>query len=329
MTRGRTASHPAAIPLSGLLDVTTRVFKRLGSQNIGLLAAGIAFYGLLSVFPGITAVVALAGLFMDPATLMAQSEDLFRAFPDEGAEIVLGQLRDVASAESRSLSVAVLIALSVALYSASRAVENFIKGLNVIYEEDEARGFIHLKALTIALTFAMILGLLFAVLVVAAVPALLAYVTPEGWAAALAFVLRWPILFAFGVGGIAILYRFGPSRRKARWRWLTPGATLACALWVLGSYGFSLYVQSFASYNETFGALGGVIILLTWMWLSAFIVLLGASLDAELEAQTREDSTVGPDRPMGQRGAVKADTLGVARTENDERMEQDPTLTRS
>jgi membrane protein len=124
--------------------------------------------------------------------------------------------------------------------------------------------------------------------------------------------LRWPFLFLMGAAGIAVLYRLGPDRRSAKWRWLTPGAFVACALWVAGSYGFSLYVQSFGSYNETFGALGGVIILLTWLWLSAFIVLLGALLDAELEAQTKRDSTVGEDRPIGQRGAVKADTVGAA-----------------
>jgi membrane protein len=277
-------------PLKRWLGIATRIFARLGAQNIGLLAAGIAFYGLLSVFPGITAVVALGGLVMDPAVLMTQSETLSQLLPDAGAEIVLGQLREVAEAESRSLSIAVLIALAVALYSASRAVENFIKGINMIYGETEARGFLRLKALTLGLTLALIFGLVFAVFVVAAVPATLAFLTPEGWGAALAFVLRWPILFGFGTAGIAVLYRYGPSKRLLRWRWLTPGAVLACALWVAGSLGFSLYVQSFASYNETFGALGGVIVLLTWMWLSAFVVLFGAALDAELDLVALERS---------------------------------------
>ncbi|MFT4620282.1 MAG: membrane protein [Sulfitobacter sp.] len=279
-------NQPTGIQLKRWLDIAIRIFRRLGAQNIGLLAAGIAFYGLLSVFPGITAVVALGGLVMDPTILMEQSETLSELLPDAGAEIVLGQLRDVAQAKSRSLSIAVLIALAVALYSASRAVENFIKGINVIYGVTEERGFLHLKALTLGLTLALILGLVFAVFVVAAVPATLAFLTPEGWGAALAFVLRWPILFGFGIAGIAVLYRYGPSTRLARWRWLTPGAVLACALWVAGSLGFSLYVQSFASYNETFGALGGVIVLLTWMWLSAFVVLFGAALDAELDLAT-------------------------------------------
>lgn len=260
-----------------------RIFTRLSAQNIGLLAAGIAFYGLLSVFPGITAVVAIGGLIMDPEVLMTQSETFSELLPEAGAEIVLGQLREVADAESRSLSIAVLIAVLVALYSASRGVENFIKGINVIYGLTEDRGFFRLKALTLGLTLALILGLVLAVFVVAAVPATLAFLTPEGWGAALAFVLRWPILFGFGIAGIAMLYRLGPVQRLSRWRWLTPGAVLACALWVAGSLGFSLYVQSFASYNETFGALGGVIVLLTWMWLSAFVVLFGAVVDAELD----------------------------------------------
>lgn len=312
MSRGRFAHRPTHIPTKGVLDVLVRMWNKQTHLNLGLIAAGIAFYGLLSLFPGITAIVAFAGTFLNPEMLVENSEDIAALLPEAAQTIVLGQLRDVANADSSTLSFAALFSLAIALYSASKAVANFIAGLNVIYEERETRNFFVVKALTILLTIFLIVGLLVAIIVVAAIPVIAAIFGDYGIIDDVVMFLRWPFLFLMGAFGIAVLYRLGPNRRSAKWRWLTPGAFVACALWVGGSYGFSLYVQSFGSYNETFGALGGVIILLTWLWLSAFIVLLGALLDAELEAQTKRDSTVGEDRPMGERGAVKADTLGAS-----------------
>ena len=312
MTRGRLAQRPTHIPMKGVLDVLVRMWHKQTHLNLGLIAAGIAFYGLLSLFPGITAAVAFAGTFLNPEMLVQNTEDITAILPEAAETIIMGQLRDVANADSSTLSFAALFSLAIALYSASKAVANFISGLNVIYEEKETRNFFLVKGLTILLTVFLIVGLLIAVIVVAAIPVIAAILGDFGIVDDLVMLLRWPFLFIMGALGIAVLYRLGPNRRSAKWRWLTPGAFFACALWVAGSFGFSLYVQSFGSYNETFGALGGVIILLTWLWLSAFIVLLGALLDAELEAQTKGDSTVGDDRPMGERGAVKADTLGAS-----------------
>lgn len=315
MRRGRSANRPTDIPLRGLFDVAMRMWHKQASQNLGLIAAGIAFYGLLSLFPGITAAMAFAGTFLQPDMLVENSSEITAMLPQAAEQIVMGQLRDVADADRSTLSFTALLGVAIALYSASKAVANFIAGLNVIYDEKETRNFFKVKALTIFLTFVLIIGLIVAVILVAALPVVASIFASDGFLDDLVMFLRWPVLFLMGATGIAILYRLGPSRRAAKWRWLTPGALTACALWVAGSYGFSLYVQSFGSYNETFGALGGVIILLTWLWLSAFIVLLGALLDAELEAQTRIDSTVGADRPIGARGAVKADTLGATRGE--------------
>jgi membrane protein len=298
--------------MRGVLDVLVRMWHKQAHLNLGLIAAGIAFYGLLSLFPGITAAVAFAGTFLNPEMLVENSEEIAAMLPEAAKTIVMGQLRDVANADSSTLSFAALFSLAIALYSASKAVANFIAGLNVIYQEKETRNFFLVKALTIVLTAFLIIGLLIAIIVVAAIPVVAAIFGDYGIIDDLVMFLRWPFLFLMGAFWIAVLYRLGPNRRSARWRWLTPGAFVACALWVSGSFGFSLYVQSFGSYNETFGALGGVIILLTWLWLSAFIVLLGALLDAELEAQTKRDSTVGDDRPIGERGAVKADTVGAS-----------------
>lgn len=294
----------------GFVDVGLRVGRQISQQNVGLLAAGIAFYGLLSIFPGITAGVALAGIMMPDQMLLSASDMMASFMPDAARDIVIGQLEDVVHSDQDTLSFAAGAALALALYSASRAVGNFMSGLNVIYGETESRGFFKLRALTMFLTLALIAGVLFCVLVVAAIPATAALLNVQGWLLDALLIIRWPLMFVMGAVGIALLYRFAPDRRRPKWRWLTPGAVLACLMWVAGSIAFSLYVQRFGNYNETFGALGGVIVLLTWMWLSAFIILLGAQIDAELEAQTKRDSTIGEDRPMGERGAVKADTLG-------------------
>ncbi|SDY35361.1 YihY/virulence factor BrkB family protein [Citreimonas salinaria] len=306
---GRDATGPASMPRRGWFAVLRRVFDHLFKQHIGLMAAGIAFYGLLAIFPAITTAVALVGLVYDPAALASESGWLLSALPQDAQVLIDDQLRKVASAESGSLGVAALISLGIALWSASNATASVIEGLNVINEEEETRSFIALRLMTIALTVAIVLGLSVAVVIVAAIPALLGVFAQSDYPQTVAMIVRWPAMFVIGIIGIATLYRHGPDRRGARWRWLTPGAVTGCTLWVLGTVLFSYYVQNFAAYNEIFGTLAGVIILLTWLWLSAFVLLLGTQIDAELEHQTMRDSTVGPDRPMGDRGAVKADTL--------------------
>jgi len=287
---GHDANPPQRIPLAGWWQILKRVVKRTSDANLGLLAAGIAFYGLLSLFPGITAMVAVAGQLVSPDMLIGTSEDLSQILPGAAQEIIIGQLREVAGADESALSFAALLALGLALFSASRAVQNLIVGLNVVYGETETRGFVWRTALNLILTLGFILGALVSIGFVAVLPALATFLGGLPLAGDILFWLRWPMLFLAAATGIAVVYRFGPDRRHARWRWITPGAGLACFLWLAGSVGFSLYVQAFGSYNQTFGALAGVIILLTWLWLSAFVVLAGAVVDAEIEAQTRRDT---------------------------------------
>lgn len=315
MTRGRDAEHPLAMPTSGWLDILSRSFSRIGPLNLTLVAAGVAFYGLLALFPAITAAVALVGIAIDPAMLAERADWLIAAVPGAAGELISNQLTEVAGAAEGSLTLAAVAALLVALWSASNGTGSMVQGLTLIYEEEETRGFVKLKLVNIALTVALIVGLAVAVLIVAAIPAALAFLGAAPFLTDLASWLRWPAMFVVGLIGIAALFRFGPDRRDAKWRWLTPGAAVGCALWVAGTFGFSFYVQNFANYNETFGTLAGVIVLLTWLWLSAFVVLLAALLDAEIEAQTARDSTVGPDRPRGARGATKADQIGRARSD--------------
>lgn len=305
---GHDARTPTEFGRKAMWQVLRRVAQRNGRDRVGLVAAGVAFYALLAVFPAIAALVAIVGLVVEPATIAAQLEGALATLPSAAREILIEEVRDVASGAPSRLNIAVLAGIVVALYSASRGVANLIMGLNVAYEEDEARGFVGLTALTLALTFLLLVVIGIALGVVAVLPAIFALMGDQPGLENLADLLRWPILLVVGATAFMLLYRFGPSRRASRWRWLAPGAILACALWIIGTAGFGWYVENLGSYSETFGALAGVIVLMLWLWLSAYAVLIGAVIDAEMEHQTIKDSTRGPDRPLGERGAVKADT---------------------
>ena len=310
--RGRDAAHPTELTPLAWKDIAVRVARSLIADRISLISAGVAFFGLLAIFPGIAFCMAVAGLITDPATIVAQMDAASHLLPHDVAKILVDQAREVAGAEGGKLGVTAVIGLVIALYSASRGTDSIVEGLNVAYNETEKRGVLKRFALVLFLTVCLVLGTVTALLLTAVLPALLRVFGTGTTMETIIDLSRWPILLLCVVLGLSLLYRIGPSRRKAKWRWLSPGATFACVLWLAASYGFSFYVENFGSYNETFGAIAGVVILLLWLWISAFIVLLGAEVDGEMEAQTRKDTTVGPDRPMGQRGAYKADHLGKA-----------------
>ncbi|EXJ13983.1 Ribonuclease BN [Imhoffiella purpurea] len=290
--------------------MSLRTFRQISDQNVSMIAASIAFYGLLALFPAIAATIAIGGSVIDPQRLESQMASIGDLLPPEAASIILGQAEQVAAQAGRGLAFAATIGLLITLYSASRGMKSLIQGLNVVYGEKEGRGFIWLNLLAFLMTLGLIVGMVLALSLIAVVPAVIAALGLGGlldWAVSLA---RWPILFGAAMLGLGIIYRYGPSRRSARWQWVTWGSVLGTLLWVVGSIAFSAYVQNFGSYNETYGSLGAVVILLLWFWLSAFIVLLGGALNAELEHQTGRDSTLGEPRPMGRRGAHVADTLG-------------------
>ena len=284
------------------------------ADHVGLIAAGVAFYGLLALFPAITACMAIAGIMTEPSGIVAQLERFAAPLPDEAATIILDQAAAVAGSEEGGLGLAAVLGILLALYSASRGMASLIEGMNVAYDETDERGFVKGMLLTYGLTLFLIVGFLIAVGVVAVLPAVLAAAGFGPLAEILARVVGWAAMILLTVFGLAVLYRYGPDRARAKWRWITPGAALATVLWLLGSIAFAFYVANFASYNQTFGTLGGVVILLMWLWLSAYAILIGAEVDSEIEAQTKVDSTTGPEKPMGERGAVKADTLGEARS---------------
>lgn len=313
MARGRDANSPGEIPRSGWLDILWRVKSRVTDDRVGLLAAGIAFYALLALFPAIAASLAIGGLALDPPQIIDQMTRFAGVVPSDVLNIVKDQATAVTGSSDAGLGVALIISLGLALWSSSRGMASLVQGLNVVYEEREKRGFIALNLQIIILTLLLILGFLIGIAAIVVLPAVLNFLSLGSVGEVLIGALRWVLLIAMTMIGLAVIFRYGPSRSNAKWRWVSPGAVLGCLLWIIASAGFTFYVTRFSTYNESFGALGGVVVLILWLWISAFVILLGAELNAEMEAQTGKDSTAGPAEPMGERGAFKADHLGKSR----------------
>lgn len=277
-------TSPTHISRGGWWRVAKAVWTSLARDHVSLVAAGVAFFGLLALFPGLAACMAIAGLVTEPATVVEQLRELGNALPQQAAEIIVNQASEVAGSSKGGLGLAALIGLAITWYSASRGIANLIEGLNAAYGESESRGFVRLQGTIFALTLFVVIGVIIAIFANVAVPAVLAAVRLGGWEPLIA-VATYGVMLLLTIGGLAALYRFGPDRKPPRWRWITPGAGIAAIGWFAGSLLFGWYVTNFGSYNETFGTLGGVVVLLTWMWLSAFIVLLGAEIDEAMEAE--------------------------------------------
>ncbi|GAA4220778.1 membrane protein [Sagittula marina] len=304
-----TAKRPTRLGFSGWKSVAFRVKDAIDRDHVGLVAAGVAFYGLLAIFPAIAAVMAIGGLFIAPDEVAAQLDQVAALLPQRAAEIITEQAASVAGTESGGLGLTALIGIGLALWSASRGVSTLVEGLNIVYEETDGRGFIKGKLVTLALTAMLVIGLVAGLGAVLVLPSLLAIFPLGAGTEAVVGLIRWALLFAMTVLGAAVLYRFCPDRRSPRWSWTLPGAVLASVLWVIGSALFALYAANFGSYQETFGSLAGAVVMLFWLWISAWVILLGAELNAELEAQVRPDTTTGQPRPVGKRNAVKADQV--------------------
>lgn len=307
---GREAKWPSAIPWRGWRRIIARVWHRAFNDHVSTVAAGAAFFALIGIAPGVAFLISVAGLLLDPSDLIEQLAAITVLLPQDAADILIDQAVDVAGDDTRAGYSAVAF-LIFSLWSMGAATKTLIEGMNIVYEEDERRGFARYNATAFGLAILMSAGAITGVVAVIVAP----YVENAlglgyGMRDIVSFG-RWPFLICLSMVVLAALYRFGPCRRSAKWRWVSWGAIAAGLLWLLASLLFSLYVTNFARYNETYGTLAGVVVLLTWLWISCLAVLLGALLDAEVEHQTAEDSTVGPDRPMGSRGAVKADSLPV------------------
>lgn len=308
--RGRFATTPATIGPKGWLDILRRTYSELIEDRLTTVAAGITFFGLLALFPAVTALVSLYGLFADPATVRDHLSALSFMLPAGAFQIVEDQISRIVTQGSGALTFKLVVGLGIALWGANAGMKAVIDGLNVAYEETEKRSFVALNALSLALTLAALVVVLLAIFTVTVAPTVIAALGMSDTATTVFALMRWLVMAAVLTVGLSVLYRFGPSRARARWRWVTWGGVFAAILWIVVSAGLSAYLANFADYTATYGSLGAAVALMMWIWLSSCSVLLGAELNAEIEHQTAVDTTAGPALPMGLRGASMADTLG-------------------
>jgi membrane protein len=274
-----------------------------------MLAGGVAFFAFLAVFPALIAGLTLYGLVADPNQVAQQVETLAATLPREAQPLIVDQLRSVVAGSDGALGIGLIVSLLAAIWSASSGTGNLIQAINLAYDEDETRGFLKLRGTALLLTLGAIVFVLITLALVAVVPALLDALPLGPVATVLAQVVRWALLIAVVIVSLAVVYRVAPDRDAPRIRWTSTGAVVATLLWVAGSAAFSLYVDNFGSYNRTYGALAGVIVLLLWLYLTSYVVLLGAEINAEAERQTERDTTRGEPVPMGERRAVAADEV--------------------
>src|SRR5580692_4845565 len=296
--RGRDAEHPGRIPARGWADILWRCWQEVSDANLFLVAGGVTYAILLALFPGLAALVAIYGLVLDPSQVEKQVTALSGVLPEQSQQMLADEVHKLVSTSSGTLGLSAAAGVLLALWSASRGMSGLITALNIAYEEKERRGFFKLNLVAIGLTVAAMLGGLAVIALLAGLPMTVQFVGLGGVAKWLLLVVEWPLLVLVVMLGLAVLYRYAPARDKPQWRWVSTGAIVAACLWIIASLAFTIYVANFNSYDKTYGSLGGAVILLTWLYLSALVVLVGAVINAQSEKQTRKDSTDGPPKAM-------------------------------
>jgi membrane protein len=303
------AEKPTEIPWRGWKQILKRSWAENKADNMPIIAGGVAFFGFLSIFPALIALVSLYGLVATPETVARQIEDLSAQLPDSAADLIGDQLRAIVANSGSALSISLVVSILAALWSASGGVGNLVTAINLAYDEVEARNFIKLKLLSLGLTLGAIVFVLVTFGLVAIVPAVIEALPLGIVGTILAQAARWVLLLTVFAGSLAVLYRVAPDRDAPRLRWVSLGAVVVTVIWAAVSVGFAIYVDNFGSYDKTYGAIAGVIVLMLWLYLTCYLVLLGAEINSEAEHQTAHDTTTGEPQPMGARDAQMADTL--------------------
>jgi membrane protein len=306
---GLHAEKPTAIPWAGWKQILKRSWAENKADNMPIIAGGVAFFGFLSIFPALIALISLYGLVASPETVAQQVEDLSAQLPNSAADLIGDQLNAIVANSGSALSISLVVSILAALWSASGGMGNLITAVNLAYDEVEARNFIKLKLTSLALTLGAIIFVLVTFSLVAVVPAVIEALPIGIVGTVLAQIARWVLLLGVFAGSLAVLYRVAPDRDAPRFSWVSLGAVIVTVIWAIVSVGFAVYVNNFGSYDKTYGAIAGVIVLMLWLYLTCYLVLLGAEINSEAEHQTAHDTTTGEPEPMGSRDATMADTL--------------------
>jgi membrane protein len=305
---GGKAERPTEIPARGWIQVAKRGWREAKADQVPLLAAGVAFYAFLAIFPGLIAVVSIYGLFADPSTIANQLNSLTATLPDEAAQVITDQVTAL-STRRQTLGIGLILSVLIALWSASAGISNLLTAINVAYDEEEKRGFVKKRLMSLGLTLGAIIFMVIILGLVAVLPPVLKAVFGTGALRWVFQILGWLVMVVLVTAGLAILYRLGPDRDAPRMTWVSVGAVVATLVWLVASIGFSIYTSTFGNYAKTYGVFAGIVVLLFWLWLTMYAILLGAEINAESEQQTITDTTKGEEEPLGERGAVKADSI--------------------
>jgi membrane protein len=309
---GRRAAHPVDIPVRGWKDILWRIYENIGDDRVVAMAASVTYYTILALFPAIGALVALYGLFSDPHAIADDLNSLAAILPGGAIQVIGDEINRIATQGNGKLSLTFVVGLAIAVWSANAGIKSLFDALNIVYKEKESRDFFKLNAISLLFTTVTIVFVLLALGAMVVLPIALDSVGSSAATEWVTKVVRWPaMLIVVGIG-LACVYRFGPSRSEPKWRWLTWGSAFAAIGWLVVSLLFTWYAAHFGSYNKTYGSLGAIIGFMVWIWLSVIVILLGAEINAEAEHQTARDTTTGRPKPLGERRARMADTVGPA-----------------
>lgn len=292
-------------------QIASRVFVQTNRDNVPVVAAGVAFFALLSIFPLISASLSIYGYFADISDVQGLANFLRPLMPESAWVLISDQIASVVSAPSTELSLRIIVSLLFALYTAGAGIRAILRAMNVAYGEEEKRSILQFYAVAFTMTLGLFAFVYLSLLIIIGIPAAMAFLNLDRTASILSGNLPWAVLLGMFMFGSGIVYRFGPSRRPARKRWVVPGVLFTTISWLLISWGFSFFVRNFGQYEATYGGISAVVVLLLWFWLTAMTVIVGAELNAEMERQTLADTTRGPDRPIGLRSARMSDFLTV------------------
>jgi membrane protein len=313
--RGRHATRPDELPPRGWFDVLKRTRRGIRDTHASIIAAGVAFYAFLALVPALIAVVIAYGLVANPADVKDQITSFAGAAPKDAQKLLTSQLTSITRSAGGKAGIGAFIAIAGALWAASSGMAALDTGLTVVNHETETRGFLKRRLLALVLSIFAVIGVLLMLALVVALPSVLQSIDLGDIGKIAIGLARWVLLAALLLFGLGVIFRYGPQRRRPRWRWVTPGAIVAVVVGLAASIGFSIYVTLMGNYNKTYGTLGAIIVLLLWLYLMAYAVLFGAAMNAELEHQTEHDTTAGDERPIGERNAYAADTVEPTRNE--------------
>lgn len=305
--RGRLADTPSQLRMTGWVDVTRRSLKQVKEDNLAILSAGVAFWFFLALVPTFVAVINVYGLVADPSDVSKLVAKFDQTLPHALVQFINDQLKAITQSSSSKLGVGLAFAVAAAVWSAAKGTRTLIEATNAAYDEEETRGMLKVRLLALLFTAGGVIVGVGGLTLIGVAFKLTSYLGPAG--SVLTVVVGAPLLLLAVVVALGLLYRFAPARNGARWQWVTPGAVVATLLWVAGSALFALYANRASSFNETYGSLGAIAVVMLWLLITAFAILLGAEVNGEAERQTRRDTTDGPPAPLGERDAYAADTV--------------------